>query len=80
MPTIGNTPARPRAANSTPIPLDAIQIHQEAENALSMAMFHLRQPACNLNGATRQAVKAMSAIHQLRVIGFGQAANDSGRA
>ena len=77
MPFIGKTPARPNAAKS-PTTIDALALHQQAENAASMCAFYLRRS--NLPGAQRQAVKALSAIHRLRIADFGAAANDSGSA
>lgn len=76
-----NNMAYSRAAESLIKPLDAIQIHQEAENALNMALHYLRQPSSNVPGACRKTVQALAAMKQLHAaIGFGSAANDSGRA
>ena len=62
-------------------PLDAIQIHQEAENALNMALHYLRQPSSNVPGARRKTIQALAAMKQLNAaIGYGSAANDCGRA
>ena len=44
---------------------DAIQLHAEAHNALSMAVFYLRQPAANVPGARRKAVQALAALRGL---------------
>lgn len=43
-----------------------IQAHQDAENALSMALHYLRSSAVNIPGATRKAVQALSALNQLQ--------------
>lgn len=56
-----------RAAASTPAmgTADPIQLHADAHNALSMAMFYLRQPAANVPGARRKAVQALTALRGL---------------
>jgi hypothetical protein len=48
--------------------LDAAQLFAHAENALSVALYHLRQPAANVPGAARKAVQALAALNQLRGI------------
>jgi len=57
--------ARPQAA-AIHIPpsttLDAIQLHAQAENALSMALYYLRQPRTNVRGAMRKAVQSLAAL------------------
>ena len=59
--------------------LDAIRLHAQAENALSMARRYLRQSVSNLPGASRQAVRALDAISLLRIGDADQAdaANDA---
>ncbi len=58
---------RPFAASpTTPQDLAAQQAHQGAENALSMALHYLRVSASNIPGATRKAVQALSALHDLQ--------------
>lgn len=52
LPAMGNTP-------------DPIQLHADAHNALSMAVFYLRQPAANVPGARRKAVQALAALRGL---------------
>ncbi|WP_230630138.1 hypothetical protein [Comamonas testosteroni] len=52
LPATGNTP-------------DPIQLHADAHNALSMAVFYLRQPAANVPGARRKAVQALAALRGL---------------
>lgn len=60
-----------RLAHSRAVPLpttgttpnDAIQLHAQAENALSMAQFYIRTG--NTAGARRKAVQALAAISQL---------------
>ncbi|MCS4511507.1 hypothetical protein [Xylophilus ampelinus] len=54
--------APPSPAQGTP---DPIQLHAQAHNALSMALWHLSQPAGNIPGATRKAVQALAALNQL---------------
>ena len=44
---------------------DPIQLHADAHNALSMAVFYLRQPAANVPGARRKAVQALTALRGL---------------
>lgn len=47
-------------------PIDPIQLHAEAHNALAMALHYLRQPeALNVPGATRKAVQALAALRRL---------------
>ena len=46
---------------------DQIQLHADAHNALSMALYYLRQPDCNLPGAARKAVQALAAMRRLDV-------------
>ena len=48
-----------------PIPLDPIQLHADAHNALSMAVFYLRQPHVDVPGARRKAVQALAALRGL---------------
>ena len=50
------------ATGKTP---DPIQLHADAHNALSMAVFYLRQPAANVPGARRKAVQALAALRGL---------------
>lgn len=54
-----------RAATSTTGTPDFIQLHADAHNALSMAVFYLRQPTANVAGARRKAVQALSALRNL---------------
>lgn len=56
-----------RAAASTPTTgtTDPIQLHADARNALSMAIFYLRQPQANVPGARRKAIQALSALRGL---------------
>ena len=44
------------------------QLFASAENALSVALYHLRQPEANVPGATRKAVQALAALNQLRAL------------
>lgn len=45
---------------------DPIQLHAQAENALSMALHYLRQPVSNAPGAARKAVQALASLNQLQ--------------
>lgn len=56
-----------RAATSTPTTgtPDPIQLHADARNALSMAVFYLNQPQANVAGARRKAIQALSALRGL---------------
>ena len=56
------------AAPSSTQALDAIQLHAQAENALSMALHYLRQPASNVPGAARKAVQALAALRSLDTV------------
>lgn len=51
-------------ATGTP---DPIQLHADAHNALSMAVFYLRQPQANVQGARRKAVQALAALRGLNL-------------
>lgn len=63
------TSASSPAAHVPPLSELAIsQLHAQAENALSVALFHLRQPAANVPGAARKAVQALSALNALRAL------------
>lgn len=55
--------AIPTPATGTP---DPIQLHAQAENALRMALYYLRQPVTNAPGATRKAVQALASLNQLQ--------------
>lgn len=59
-----------RAAASKPTTGEAalIQLHADAHNALSMAVFYLRQPDTNVPGARRKAIQALSALRNLSLI------------
>lgn len=46
-------------------PLDPIQLHAEAHNALAMALHYVRQPEVNVLGAARKAVQALAALRRL---------------
>lgn len=54
-----------RAATPTTGTPDPIQLHADAHNALSMAVFYLRQPTANVAGARRKAVQALAALRNL---------------
>ena len=63
------TPASRNAAPTLPTTgtPDPIQLHAEAHNALSMAVFYLRQPQPNTAAARRKAVQALSALRRLSI-------------
>ena len=44
---------------------DPIQLHADAHNALSMAVFYLRQPQVNTAAARRKAIQALTALRGL---------------
>jgi hypothetical protein len=54
------------AARKPASELDKAQLFAHAENSLSVALFHLRQPAATVPGAARKAVQALAALNQLR--------------
>ena len=64
-------PMRARRSAGTPSATntgdqDAIQLHAQAENALSMALFYMRQPISNVPGAARKAVQALDSLNRLQ--------------
>lgn len=76
---------RPGTATPTTTGHDvaALQAHQEAENALSMALHYLRSSASNIPGAKRKAVQALDALntlHTLAPAGAGAHVQIGGRA
>lgn len=60
----------PRPAPATPAPgtaPDPIALFAEAQNALAMALRHLRNPgALNVPGARRKTVQALAALRRLQ--------------
>jgi len=44
---------------------DPIQLHADVHNALSMAVFYLRQPQANTAAARRKAIQALTALRGL---------------
>ncbi len=54
------------AAIARPSTTDPLQLHAEAENALSVALFYVRLPVSNIPGAARKAVQALAALQQLQ--------------
>lgn len=63
-----NMATSPRAsapASPTTGTPDPIQLHAQAHNALSMAVFYLRQPHANVPGARRKAIQALAALRNL---------------
>lgn len=81
IPMPGQATAKP---TTTGHDLAALQAHQAAENALSMALHYLRASASsNIPGATRKAVQALDALntlHTLAPAGAGACDQISGRA
>lgn len=62
------TLASRRAAPTTPalgFP-DYNQLHADAHNALSMALYYLRTPEGNVPGAARKTVQALAALNKLQ--------------
>lgn len=57
-----------------------LAMHQEAENALSMALHYLRSGGSNVPGATRKAVQALGALNRLEMLSLGSGARSTGRA
>lgn len=62
-----NTMATSATTAPTTGNLDPIQLHAAAHNALSMAVFYLRQPQANTAAARRKAVQALAALRGLSV-------------
>ena len=80
IPLSGHATAKP---TTTPQELAAMQAHQAAENALSMALHYLRGSTSNIPGATRKAVQALAALNDLQGLapaGAGARVQISGRA
>lgn len=62
------TPTTPHdLANTTAQNVATMAVHQEAENALAMALHHMQSSASNIPGATRKAVQALRALNRLHV-------------
>lgn len=57
-----------------------LAMHQEAENALAMALHYLRSNGSDLPGATRKAVQALGALNRLEMLSGGSGAQITGRA
>jgi hypothetical protein len=68
--------------NSAPVHQDhfTLAMHQEAENALAMALHYLRSSGSNVPGATRKAVQALGALNRLEMLSVGSGAQTTGRA
>ncbi|WP_199233561.1 hypothetical protein [Limnohabitans sp. WS1] len=66
-PNVIHLTRRPSTATPTNTPHDlaTMAAHQEAENALAMALHYLRSNAGNIPGATRKAVQALGALNRL---------------
>jgi hypothetical protein len=67
---------------SAPVHQDhfTLAMHQEAENALAMALHYLRSSGSNVPGATRKAVQAVGALNRLEMLTVGSGARTTGRA
>jgi hypothetical protein len=67
---------------SAPVQQDhfTLAMHQEAENALAMALHYLRSSGSNVPGATRKAVQALGALNRLEMLSMGSGARTTGRA
>ncbi len=74
----------PQAIGSTAgtVPQDhfTLAMHQEAENALAMALHYLRTSGGNVPSATRKAVQALGALNRLEMLSVGSGAQITGRA
>jgi hypothetical protein len=57
-----------------------LAVHQEAENALSMALHYLRSSAGNVPGAMRKTVQALSALNAMQAAGAGRRPQIGGAA
>lgn len=55
-------------------------MHQEAGNALGMALHCLRSSGSDVPGATRKAVQALGALNRLEMLALGSGARTTGRA
>ncbi len=64
------------ASASTLQEMALAQLHADAQNSLSVALWHLRQPVVNVPGALRKAVQALAAMNRMRAVGT----NDEGGA
>jgi hypothetical protein len=67
---------------SAPVHQDhfTLAMHQEAENALAMALHYLRSGGSNVPGATRKAVQALGALNRLEMLSVGSGARTTGRS
>jgi hypothetical protein len=63
------------ALPSSPSDVERAQLHANAENALAVALWHLRQPVANVPGAARKTVQALKALHELRSLPLAPASN-----
>lgn len=71
---------RHAAANNVPQDHFTLAMHQEAENALAMALHYLRSNGSNVPGATRKAVQALGALNRLEMLSVGSGTRITGRA
>lgn len=74
----------PQTIRTTAIDLQQEQftlaMHQEAENALAMALHYLRSGGHNVPGATRKAVQALGALNRLEMLSMSTVAQLAGHA
>lgn len=76
--TAHQVPAISAALPSPVTDMELAQLQAHAENALAVALWHLRQPVANVPGAARKTVQALKALHELR--GLPLEPTTSGRA
>ncbi|MBS3021646.1 hypothetical protein DJFAAGMI_04420 [Comamonas sp. PE63] len=63
--TTASCAAASTPATGTPNPFHLLALHAEAQKALDMAVFYLRQPTADVPGARLMAVKALTALRGL---------------
>lgn len=78
--TAHHVPAITAALPSPVTDMGLAQLQAHAENALSVALWHLRQPVANVPGAARKTVQALKALHELRGLALEASANQRGLA
>lgn len=65
--TLASRRAAPTTTPTTGNP-DPVQLYGDAQNALVMALRHLRAPSGNVPGAARKTVQALSALRRLQQV------------
>ena len=70
MTTVISLASRRAAPTTTPTTgnPDPVQLYGDAQNALAMALRHLRAPSGNVPGAARKTVQALSALRRLQQV------------